>query len=69
MAGGKITERQKEIANAFARICTLTGNKRLMFQKYIENIAGRPVSMDEIEIIIDEMKEKLTNAYNKESEE
>lgn len=56
-------ERKREIANAYANVCMLNGNKRLEFQRYIEDIAGRPVSMDKIEIIIDEMKEKLMDAF------
>ena len=59
----KDRERKREIANAYAKVCMLNGDKRLEFQRYIEEKVGRPVSMDKIEIIIDEMKEKLMDSF------
>jgi hypothetical protein len=57
-------ERKREIAMAYAKTCTLIGDKRLEFQRYVEDIVGRPVSMDKIKIIADEMKKKLMDTFN-----
>ena len=56
-------KRKREIAMAYAKTCMLIGDKRLEFQRYVEDIVGRPVPMDTIEIIINEMKIKLMNAF------
>lgn len=58
-----MTDREKEIVMAYAGICTLTGDELLTFQKYVEDIAGRPVSMDKIKIIVDEMKKKVEDIF------
>lgn len=57
-------ERKREIVTAYAKTCMLIGDKRLEFQRYVEDIVGRPVTMDTIEIIIDEMKKKLMDTFN-----
>jgi hypothetical protein len=58
-----MTDREKEIVMAYAGMCTLTGDELLTFQKYVEDIVGRPVSMDKIKIIVDEMKKKVEDTF------
>ena len=54
----RMTDREKAIVMAYTGIRMLTGDKFQIFHKYVEDIMGRPIMIDDIGWLEYEIKEK-----------
>lgn len=53
-----MTDREKAIVMAYTGVTMLTGDKCQIFDKYVEEIMGRPIWTHEMAQLADEIKEK-----------
>ena len=53
-----MTDREKAIVMAYTGVAMLTGDKFQIFHKYVEDIMGRPIMIDDIGWLEYEIKEK-----------
>lgn len=53
-----MTDREKAIVMAYTGITMLTGDKCQIFDKYVEDILGRPIFTHEMASLADEIKKK-----------
>ena len=62
-----MTDREKAIVEAYTGVCMLTGEKRSVFNKYVNEIMGRPIYTHEFayEYIQKELKEKSKDDFIK----
>ena len=62
-----MTDREKAIVEAFTGVCMLTGEKRSVFNKYVNEVMGRPIYTHEFayDYIQEELKEKSKDNFIK----
>ena len=62
-----MTDREKAIVEAYTGVCMLTGEKRSVFNKYVNEIMGRSIYTHEFayEYIQKELKEKSKDDFIK----
>lgn len=62
-----MTDREKAIVEAFTGVCMLTGEKRSVFNKYVNEVMGRPIYTHEFayDYIQKELKEKSKDDFIK----
>ena len=60
-----MTDREKAIVMAYTGACMLTGDKYQIFNKYVEDIMGRPIWTHEMARLADEIKEKSKDDFIK----
>lgn len=60
-----MTDREKAIVEAFTGVCMLTGEKRNVFNKYVNEVMGKPIYTHEFayDYIQEELKEKSKNDF------
>lgn len=62
-----MTDREKAIVEAFTGVCMLTGEKRSVFNKYVNEVMGKPIYTHEFAYnhIQEELKEKSKDDFVK----
>lgn len=62
-----MTDREKAIVEAFTGVCMLTGEKRNVFNKYVNEVMGKPIYTQEFDYnyIQEELKEKSKDDFVK----
>lgn len=62
-----MTDREKAIVEAFTGVCMLTGEKRSVFNKYVNEVMGKPIYTHEFAYnhIQEELKEKSKDDFIK----